>query len=191
MVYYGVMMITLCENDGKRGVARPLPLLTRRMVSVVLGIWAGAAFAATPLTLDYDAPAATWNEALPLGNGRLGAMVFGGPGAERLQLNEDTLWDGRPDYMLEPRIRGILPEIRRLVLDGKETEAVDRLRRTTDWKVSRRNTSEAYQTLGSLVLRFEGHDLPSAYRRSLSLEEAVASCEYAVGGTTFRRLAFA
>ena len=69
------------------------------MVSVVLGIWAGAAFAAMPLTLDYDAPAATWNEALPLGNGRLGAMVFGGPGAERLQLNEDTLWDGRPDYM--------------------------------------------------------------------------------------------
>ncbi|MDE3275323.1 MAG: glycoside hydrolase family 95 protein, partial [Verrucomicrobiota bacterium] len=127
---------------------------------------------------------------LPLGNGRLGAMVFGGPGAERLQLNEDTLWDGRPDYMLEPRIRGILPEIRRLVLDGKEAEAVDLLRRTTDWKVSRRNTSEAYQTLGSLVLRFEGHDLPSAYRRSLSLEEAVASCEYAVGGATFRREAF-
>lgn len=160
----------------------------------IVGLVAGLALApravAAPLTLDYEAPAATWNEALPLGNGRLGAMVFGGPGAERLQLNEDTLWDGRPDYMLEPRIRGILPEIRRLVLDGKETEAVDLLRRTTDWKVSRRNTSEAYQTLGSLVLRFEGHDLPSAYRRSLSLEEAVASCEYAVGGTTFRREAF-
>ena len=163
------------------------------ILSVAWTLLAGhlAVYAAAPLTLDYDAPAATWNEALPLGNGRLGAMVFGGPGAERLQLNEDTLWDGRPDYMLEPRIRGILPEIRRLILDGKEAEAVDLLRRTTDWKVSRRNTSEAYQTLGSLVLRFEGHDLPSAYRRSLSLEEAVASCEYAVGGTTFRRLAFA
>lgn len=162
------------------------------ILSVAWTLLAGhlAAYAAAPLTLDYDAPAATWNEALPLGNGRLGAMVFGGPGAERLQLNEDTLWDGRPDYMLEPRIRGILPEIRRLVLDGKEAEAVDLLRRTTDWKVSRRNTSEAYQTLGSLVLRFEGHDLPSAYRRSLSLEEAVASCEYAVGGATFRREAF-
>lgn len=161
-------------------------------MSVAWTLLAGhlAAYAAVPLTLDYDAPAATWNEALPLGNGRLGAMVFGGPGAERLQLNEDTLWDGRPDYMLEPRIRGILPEIRRLILDGKEAEAVDLLRRTTDWKVSRRNTSEAYQTLGSLVLRFEGHDLPSAYRRSLSLEEAVASCEYAVGGATFRREAF-
>ena len=162
------------------------------VLSVAWTLLAGhlAAYAAAPLTLDYDAPAATWNEALPLGNGRLGAMVFGGPGAERLQLNEDTLWDGRPDYMLEPRIRGILPEVRRLVLDGKEAEAVDLLRRTTDWKVSRRNTSEAYQTLGSLVLRFEGHDLPSAYRRSLSLEEAVASCEYAVGGATFRREAF-
>ena len=150
----------------------------------------GAASGASPLTLDYDAPAATWNESLPLGNGRLGAMVFGGPGAERLQLNEDTLWDGRPDYMLEPRIRGILPEIRRLVLDGKEREAVDLLNRTTDGHVSRRNTSEAYQTLGSLVLRMEGHDLPTSYRRSLSLEEAVASCEYAVGGATFRREAF-
>ncbi|MDE3275109.1 MAG: glycoside hydrolase N-terminal domain-containing protein, partial [Verrucomicrobiota bacterium] len=82
------------------------------ILSVAWTLLAGhlAAYAAAPLTLDYDAPAATWNEALPLGNGRLGAMVFGGPGAERLQLNEDTLWDGRPDYMLEPRIRGILPE---------------------------------------------------------------------------------
>ena len=159
-------------------------------VSGLLPFVAGAAVAAAPLTLDYDAPAATWNEALPLGNGRLGAMVFGGPGAERLQLNEDTLWDGRPDYMLEPKIKGVLPECRRLVLDGKEKEAFDLLNRTTKGRVSRRNTSEAYQTLGSLVLRFEGHDLPTAYRRALSLEEAVASCEYTVRGATFRREAF-
>ncbi len=144
----------------------------------------------TPLTLDYDAPAATWNEALPLGNGRLGAMVFGGPGAERLQLNEDTLWDGRPDYMLEPKLNEILPEIRRLIFEGREKDAFKLFNRTTGGRSSRRNTSEAYQTLGSLVLRFDGHDLPADYRRSLSLEEAVASCVYSVGGVTYRRETF-
>ena len=159
------------------------------LLSASLGL-ALSAFAATPLTLDYDAPAATWNEALPLGNGRLGAMVFGGPGAERLQLNEDTIWDGRPDYMLQPKLKGIIPEIRRLIFDGKTDEALAYFKKETGGMISRRNTSEAYQTLGSLYLRFDGHDLPSSYRRSLSLEDAVATCEYVAGGVTYRREAF-
>ena len=148
------------------------------------------ALLASVLKLDYTAPAGTWNEALPLGNGRLGAMVFGGPGTERLQLNEDTLWDGKPDYMLEPRLKGLVPEIQRLVFAGKERDAVELLRKTTGNRVSRRNTSEAYQTLGSLCLRFMGHDLPATYRRSLSLEEAVADCTYTVRDVTYRREAF-
>ena len=151
---------------------------------------ANAMDASRPMEMVYDAPAATWNEALPLGNGRLGAMVFGGAGAERIQLNEDTLWDGRPDYMLEPKLKTLVPQIRELVFAGREGEAVDLFKRTTGGKVSRRNTSEAYQTLGSLVLRFEGHDLPTAYRRALSLEDAVVTCDYTARGVAYRREAF-
>ena len=132
--------------------------------------------------LEYASPAATWTEALPIGNGRLGAMVFCGSGAERLQLNEDTLWDGRPDYMLQPKLKSLIPEVRKMILAGREKEAVTWFRAKTGNIVSRRNTSEAYQTLGSLVLRFPGHDLPSAYRRSLSLDDAVVSCDYEVKG---------
>ena len=145
----------------------------------------------TPLVMHYAAPAATWNEALPVGNGRLGAMVFGNPGAERLQLNEDTLWDGRPDYMLEPKLKGYIPEIQRLIFADKWQEAVDVVMKGNGNRVSRKNTSEAYQTLGSLVLRFEGHDLPTRYRRSLSLEDAVQRTEYTVDGVTYRRETFA
>ena len=166
------------------------PIACIRMLAVATAVCVQSGVAAVPLTLDYDAPAATWNEALPLGNGRLGAMVFGGPGAERIQLNEDTLWDGRPDYMLNPAVKELLPDVRKLIFDGKEREAYDMFFKKTDGRPSRRNTSEAYQTLGSLVIRFEGHDLPSSYRRSLSLEDAVATCEYAVGGVTYRRESF-
>jgi alpha-L-fucosidase 2 len=141
-------------------------------------------------SLDYASPATVWTEALPIGNGRLGAMGFGGPGAERLQLNEDTLWDGRPDYMLQPKLKALIPEVRKMILAGKEKEAVRWFRSKTGNFVSRRNTSEAYQTLGSLVLRFPGHDLPSAYHRSLSLNDAIASCDYEVKGVKYKREMF-
>ena len=166
------------------GVKRIVTMLALAALSAV------ARCASAELVMSYDAPAGTWNEALPLGNGRLGAMVFGGAGTERLQLNEDTLWDGRPDYMLEPKLKALVPQIRELVFAGREQEAVDLFKRTTGGKSSRRNTSEAYQTLGSLVLRFEGHDLPTAYRRALSLEDAVATCVYTARGVEYRREAF-
>ena len=162
---------------------------TKTLVAATLLTTALAAPAAN-LALDYDEPAATWNEALPLGNGRLGAMVFGGVGSERLQLNEDTLWDGKPSYMLQRKLKALVPQIQKLIFAGKEQEAVDLFRKETNGKISTRNTSEAYQTLGSLVLRFEGHGLPTAYRRALSLEDAVATCAYTAKGVTYRREAF-
>lgn len=165
----------------------------RLMMSVLVSV--GCAFpfggVAGSLQLDYDAPATTWNEALPIGNGRLGAMVYGIPGAERLQLNEDTLWDGKPDYMLEPKLKSFIPEIQRLMFADKWQEAVDVVMKGNNNHVSRKNTSEAYQTLGSLVIRLVGHDIPTAYHRSLSLEDAIASTEYTVGGMTCRREVFA
>ena len=146
--------------------------------------------AAAGLSLDYASPAGTWNEALPIGNGRLGAMVFGGPGMERLQLNEDTLWAGGPNYALEPRMRELIPEIRKRILEGDPDSAIDWFREKR-LKTSKNGNSFAYQTIGSLCLKFEGHDFPTRYRRSLSLEDAVARTEYSVGGVSFSRETFA
>ena len=80
-----------------------------------------------PLQLRYERPAAEWIEALPVGNGRLGAMVFGGIQLERLQLNEDTLWAGGPYNPANPAAREALPEIRRLLAEGRHAEAQKRV----------------------------------------------------------------
>lgn len=159
-----------------------------RLVLTGLSVLPALALAATDLRMDYAVPAETWNEALPLGNGRLGAMVFGSPGTERIQLNEDTLWAGGPNYALEPRMKEWLPRIRREILKGEaETEAVNRWFVTNRFQTSKNGNSYAYLTIGSLRIRFPGHEFPSAYRRSLSLEDATARTEYEVGGVKFTR----
>ena len=145
---------------------------------------------ATSLVMEYDTPAGTWNEALPIGNGRLGAMVFGGPGMERLQLNEDTLWAGGPNYALEPRMKALIPEIRRRILVDGPAAAHDWFARQ-GVQTSKNGNSFSYQTLGSLMLKFDGHDFPRDYRRALSLDEAIATTSYEVGGTRFTREVFA
>ena len=141
------------------------------------------------LVMEYDTPAGNWNEALPLGNGRIGAMVFGRPGMERIQLNEDTLWAGGPNDAVEPRIKDALAEIRRRILDGDPHGAQDYLREK-GVRTSKNGSSFAYQTIGSLMLKFPGHDFPSGYRRSLSLEDAVARTVYRVGDVEYVREVF-
>ena len=143
------------------------------------------------LKLDYTTPATTWNEALPIGNGRLGAMVFGDPANERLQLNEETFWQGGPHDVLMPEVGDALPELRRLVLAERQREALEVCGERLGWKVSRDNMSSRYLSIGSLRLRFPGHEFPTKYARSLSLEDAVARTEYECGGTVFRREVFA
>ena len=76
-----------------------------------------------PMKLWYDRPAGVWEEALPIGNGRLGAMVYGGTVTETVQLNEETIWAGEPGNNILPGIRESLPEIRRLIFEGKNAEA--------------------------------------------------------------------
>src|SRR5574344_609617 len=76
-----------------------------------------------PLKLWYDAPAKVWTEALPLGNGRLGAMVFGDPSKEEFQLNEETIWGGSPHNNTNPKAKEALPKIRQLIFEGKNKEA--------------------------------------------------------------------
>jgi alpha-L-fucosidase 2 len=141
-----------------------------------------------PLTLWYRQPAANWVEALPVGNGRLGAMVFGGVAQERIQFNEDTLWTGQPhEYHHEGAVK-FLPELRRLLAEGKQKEAHE-LGMKEFMSVPLRQ--KAYQPCGDLWLDFPGHEAATAYERTLDLDSAVATVRYSVGDTTFTRETFA
>src|SRR4029453_18380717 len=121
----------------------------------------------------------------PIGNGRLGAMVFGGVVEERLQLNDDTLWSGGPKDWNNPKARAGLPEIRRAVFAG-DSVAADRLA-----KQMMGPFTQSYQPLGDLTIVFEHGDIGRNYRRALDLASAVASVRYKVGDATFTREAFA
>ena len=150
---------------------------------------APSAFADGPLVMDYDTPAATWNEALPLGNGRMGAMVFGGYGVERIQLNDDTLWSGSPNDSFEPRMAGVMKEAgRRIFAEGPDVAHAWFASLGT--KVSKTHCSLAYQSVGSLYLRFADRSFPDGYRRSLSLDEAVTRVSYHQHGVAYEREAF-
>ena len=140
------------------------------------------------LRLWYRQPAANWNEALPIGNGRLGAMVFGGVERERLQLNEDTVWAGETRDRLNPAGPAAVPEIRRLLFEGKAAEA-EALADKAMIAVPRR--MPPYQPLGDLSLTFS-HAGPAAdYVRVLDLNEATARVRYTVNGVFFTREIFA
>ncbi len=141
------------------------------------------------LELWYQQPAAEWTEALPVGNGRLGAMVFGEPGLERIQFNEDTVWQGEPhDYAHAGAVES-LDEIRRLLWAGRQTEA-EQLAMERFMSVPLRQ--KAYQTFGDLELRFPALDgaEPTGYRRGLDLDSAVATTAFDAAGTTYRREVF-
>ena len=121
-----------------------------------MAAWTAAGIAAEPaggdpLVLWYDKPAAKWVEALPVGNGRLGAMVFGGVNQERLQLNEGTLWAGGPYNPVNPQAKDALPQVRQLVNEGKYREAASLL----SAKVMAKPLGQMpYQTVGDLLLTF-------------------------------------
>ncbi|MBL9193857.1 MAG: glycoside hydrolase family 95 protein [Opitutaceae bacterium] len=144
----------------------------------------GAAADPDALRLWYAQPAVKWEEALPVGSGRLGAMVFGRTATERIQFNEDTLWTGKPHDYVRAGSAEALPEVRRLLLEGriKEAETLGRSRLLSDPV-----RQKAYQPFGDLWLEFPGHETVTDYRRELDLDRAVATTTYRVGGVTFRR----
>jgi alpha-L-fucosidase 2 len=141
----------------------------------------------TASVLWYGQPSKKWTEALPVGNGRLGAMVFGGIEDERLQFNEDTLWTGKPNDYSHPGAADYLPVVRKLLFEGKQREA-EALAMKQMMSVPLRQ--HAYQPFGDLHLHFPGHDKPSDYRRELDLDTAVARVTYTVNGVKFTREVF-
>ncbi|MPZ17779.1 MAG: glycoside hydrolase family 95 protein [Luteitalea sp.] len=146
----------------------------------------------------YRQPAKTWVEALPVGNGRLGAMVFGDPAHERLQLNEDSLWSGGPQDADNPAARDALPKIRALLWKGRYADAEELANRTLICRgpgsgraKGARLAYGSYQTLGDLSLTFAGHDNATDYRRELDLDSAVARVSYRLGTASCTREVFA
>ncbi len=135
----------------------------------------------------YDKPAQVWTEALPLGNGRLGAMVYGNPAAEQIQLNEETLWAGRPNNNANPDAREWIPKIRQLVFEGKYREAQDM---ATAHVKSATNQGMPYQSFGDLRINFPGHSRYEDYYRELSLDSARTIVRYSVDGVNYTRETF-
>ncbi|MCB9161024.1 MAG: glycoside hydrolase family 95 protein [Caldilineaceae bacterium] len=137
------------------------------------------------MILWYEHPARQWVEALPVGNGRLGAMVFGGATEERLQLNEDTLWSGGPRAADNPDAPKILPQVREAVLAG------DYVRADALAKQMQGIFNQSYQPLGDLRLDFAHAAAVTDYRRELDLDRALATVTYRADGATYTRTVFA
>lgn len=158
-----------------------------------LTILASVAISCSPvieedLKLWYDEPASLWVEALPVGNGRLGAMVFGDPASERLQLNEETVWAGQPNSNANPDISsGALEEIRDLIFQGQYRKAQDMVDREIFYPT---NHGMSYQTVGDLRLDFPGHEDFTDYRRELDLATAMSSVSYKADGVEYVRETF-
>ena len=132
----------------------------------------------------YNRPAQVWTEALPLGNGRLGAMVYGTPGTEQIQLNEETIWAGRPNNNANPDALEYIPKVRELVFAGKYLEAQTL---ATEKVMAKTNSGMPYQSFGDLRIAFPGHTRYSDYYRELSLDSARAIVRYEVDGVQYQR----
>ena len=124
----------------------------------------------------YENPAKQWVEALPVGNGRIGAMVYGNPNNEVIQLNENTLWAGQPYRNDKVGAKEALVDVRKLIFDGKYKDALD----LTNQKMFGGPNGMSYQTVGNLRLKFPGHESYTNYSRELDLEKALVSSHYQV-----------
>jgi alpha-L-fucosidase 2 len=171
----------------------PALALAVTAVAVAFGpiAWAtpqGAPAVSNPATLLwYTHPADKWENALPVGNGRLGAMVFGKTDEEQIQINEETYWSGGPYSTTVKGGYKALPEIRKLIFDGELIRA-HRLfgRHLMGYPVEQ----QKYQSLGNLVLKFAGGDAVGTYRHELDLDTAIATTTYEQGGVRFSREVF-
>ena len=134
--------------------------------------------------LRYDRAAARWTEALPVGNGRLGAMVFGDTAIEHLQLNESTLWSGAPRDWNNPTAKEILPLVRAAIFAGDYVKAGELCKKMQG------PYNQAYQPLGDLRLSFPQADNAIGYERTLDLDRATATVRYRIGDATFTREVF-
>ena len=158
----------------------------KRFLSAVLCLTCLSCFlskADDNLKLWYAQPAQQWVEALPLGNSAMGAMIFGGTATERIQLNEETIWGGSPHRNDSDKALAALPAVREAIFAGDGRLASQLLEENFMTGIH----GMPYQTIGSLMLDFEGHDQATDYYRDLNIEKALATVRYKVGDVTYTR----
>lgn len=153
---------------------------------LLLVLFTSCAPAKEDLKLWYTQPAQVWEEALPLGNARIGTMVYGIPQREELQLNEETIWAGGPYQNDSPKALESLSKVRELIFEEKNSEA-DKIINQTFFTQTH---GMPFQAAGSLILNFEGHDNFENYYRELNLDQAVAVTRYTVDGVEYTREVF-
>ncbi|MFF2017341.1 glycoside hydrolase N-terminal domain-containing protein [Paenibacillus sp. NPDC058177] len=137
------------------------------------------------MKLQYDKPANVWTEGLPIGNGRLGGMIFGGVEQEKISLNEDTLWSGYPKDGNNPGAKEALPKVRKLIEEGRYEEA------DTETRNMLGPYTQSYLPFGDLLLRFDHGSIYRSYKRTLDVENAIHRVEYQIGNVTYTREMFA
>jgi alpha-L-fucosidase 2 len=142
------------------------------------------AFAQQKNILWYDKPAANWNEALPIGNGFIGAMIFGSPQQERLQLNESTIWGGGPNNTVDAAAGKYIDSVR-ILLSQKKYEAAQLM--ANKYITPKGNSGMPYQLAGNLYINFPGHDQTTNYYRDLNIDNATASVTYTNNGVHYKR----
>ena len=139
-------------------------------------------------TLWYDEPSGdTWENALPLGNGRIGTMVYGNVSREIFQLNEHTVWSGNPNRNDNPDALEALPKVRKLIFDG-EYKAAEKL--ADENIITKKSNGQMFQPVGNLELTFPDHENYEAYYRDLDIGNAISNTSYKVDGVTYLREAF-
>ena len=158
-----------------------------RTGSFLLGVLMATMVTAREYRLWYNQPAMTWTQALPVGNGVVGAMVFGTPAVEHLQLNEETLWAGQPNQVVNANAREALPEVRRLIFEGRYREAQQVATDKVMPLAAGNNAGMPFQPFGDVSMAMPGHADYSDYERFLDLQRARCVTRYVVDGVRYER----
>ena len=159
----------------------------KRLIGALAVLMAVMTAAAQDYRLWYDRPAQTWTQALPVGNGVVGGMVFGTPAVERIQLNEETLWAGQPNNVVNPGAKDALPQVRRLIFEGRYKEAQQLADSQVMPGAAGRNMGMPYQPFGDLYIAMPGHARYQDYERWLDLDNARCVTRYRVDGIRYER----
>lgn len=169
----------------KRNTVKALWILLLSLISFIAAAQQSRQQAGT---LWYDKPASDWNEALPIGNGALAAMIFGGIEEEQIQLNEETIWAGEPGNNIIPDVYEPITQIRKLLWEGQEEQAQKLANQTFPRPAPKgSNYGMQYQPAGNLRIRFGQQQPVSHYRRELDITQAIASVSYEQNGVVYKR----
>ena len=157
------------------------------MLILLIALCSQTAKAGSPYQLWYDRPAMTWTQALPVGNGTMGGMVYGTPAVERIQLNEETIWAGQPNQVCNPAAKENLPKVRQLIFEGKYKEAEKLANEKVMPLGANQNCGMPYQPFGDLWIAMPGHANYTEYERLLDLDNARSVVRYTIDGVRYER----